>query len=107
MHEVIDEEARADPTLRTKLVEMIESEQLPPSYFDNPVVQAAEPGEVLPLQMFVDGLPYSLVDSVCGIWIINMVSGRHHCIGQVRKRMCCKCGCAGWDTFFPIYCALL
>ena len=106
VHEVLDDEVAGDPTIVVSLREMIENHELPPSYYDHPVVLENPDFDVLPLQIFIDGLPYSLVDSVCGIWLINMVSKVHHCIGLVRKRICCKCGCAGWDTFFPIFCAV-
>ena len=50
----------------------------------------------------MDEVPYSLTDSVVGIWVINMVTRRRHLIGVVRKRSTCKSGCRGWDTWFPI-----
>ena len=102
-HEAIDAELEKHPEIIVRLQEMVESKELPPTYYDNPIV-IANPNElVLPVDFFVDGLPYSLVDTVVGVWLINTITQRRHVLAVVRKRFCCKCGCRGWDTFYPVW----
>ena len=50
----------------------------------------------------MDGVRYSITDSVLGIWVMNWVTGRRHLWGLVRKRLVCRCGCKGWCTYWPI-----
>jgi hypothetical protein len=101
-HECIDRELKSDVTIRIRCQEMAEAREFPPSYFDNPVVVTHGAGAVLPLGMFMDGVPYSLTDAVVGIWLFNLVTGTRHLIGLIRKSVVCQCGCRGSDTWFPI-----
>ena len=98
-HEAIDSGVSGHPEMRVRLQEMIDSNELPAIYYDNPTVLAHPTEVVLPLDIFVDGLPYSLVDSVVAIWLINVVTKRRHVLAVVCKRLSCKCGCHGWCTF--------
>ena len=105
-HEELEREYQEHPEMRVKLRERIEDENLPKAYFDHPLV-LANPGEdVLPLGLWMDGLPYSLIDSATAIWLINLITGRRHVLAIIRKRICCKCGCGGWDTYYPVFCVL-
>ena len=62
------------------------------------------PGEgVIPLSLYMDGVPYSHTDSVIGVWICNMLTGVRHLSLVIRKRLVCKCGCRAWCTFFPLF----
>ena len=47
----------------------------------------------------MDALPYSLVDSVIGVWLINLITGARHVMMVVRKKIVCACGCRGWCTY--------
>lgn len=58
--------------------------------------------QIFLVSLYLDGVPYTNTDSVVGIWLINMVAGVRHMLGLVRKSITCRCGCRGWDTFFPI-----
>lgn len=61
------------------------------------------PGQlVAPLAIYMDALPYSLVDSVLGVWLVNLVTGGRHVLLLLRKRMVCACGCRGWCTYFLV-----
>ena len=92
-----------DPALATRLREAITSTNLPRAYYDHPVVANHGDESVLPIAIYMDGLPYSLTDSVVGVWVANLVTHRRHLIALVRRRLTCKCGCRGWDTFFTIH----
>lgn len=102
LHEALHDEITNDPTVSVLLREAIERGSLPPTYFSNPIVQQNE-GPVVPLALYADSVPYSLTDSVIGVWLINLLTQRRHIVAVVRKRLLCKCGCKGWDTTFPIF----
>ena len=101
-YECLERELEQDPSITVRLHEAIVSRALPPTYYDNPVVQSTS-DEVLPTALFIDGVPYSQTDSAVGVWLINLVTGSRHMIALIRKRITCKCGCRGWDTFFPLF----
>ena len=83
------------------------SNDLPPCYWNHPVVQNAAPDEtVLPIAVYLDGLPYSQTDSVIGFWVVNLLDGARYLCGLLRKRLMCMCGCRGWCTFFCYFCYL-
>ena len=66
LHEAVSDELDTDPTILPLLDEALSDGRLPPSYHENVVVQsAAEPP--VPVAIYMDGLPYDLVDSVLGI----------------------------------------
>eukprot|EP00969_Alexandrium_andersonii_P313222 13838924-Alexandrium_andersonii.AAC.1 len=66
-HELLDAELEEDPSLLDRLEDCLET--LPPVYHDNPVVRSAAPDEkVIPLQLYLDGVPYSNGDSVVALW---------------------------------------
>ena len=56
-----------DPAYETKLREAIHSKSLPLSYYNHPVVTANPTELVAPFSLYMDGLPYSLVDSVLAV----------------------------------------
>lgn len=99
-HEVLNDPA--DPALQAKLEQMISERSLPPCYFDHRVVLETQ-GPVLPLSLFVDGVPYSESDSCVGFWLINELDGSRHLLAAVRKSLACECGCKGWDTFYGVF----
>jgi hypothetical protein len=102
-YEILDKELRADPTIMIRLSEAVELRQLPPSYYSHVVVQDHPDELVFPLAIYLDGVAYSMTDTVLGVWVINLITGRRHLIAIVRKRLICKCGCAGgWCTIYPL-----
>ena len=100
-YENLDDELNSDPAITVKLQEAIDSRDLPPSYFDHPVVLGT-PDPVLPCALYMDGLPYSLTDSVVGVWLVNLITNSRSMVALVRKRLVCKCGCQGWCTYYPL-----
>ena len=100
-YESIDDELKGDPAITVRLQEAIDNGDLPQSYFEHPVVLGT-PDPVLPLALYMDGLPYSLTDSVVGVWLVNLITNSRSMVAVVRKRLVCKCGCAGWCTFYPL-----
>ena len=100
-HEALMREVEANPDMATRLQAAVASEALPPSYMEHPLVRTGS-CSVLPLALYLDGVPYSLTDSVVGIWVYNLLTGLRHLVCVVRKRLCCTCGCRSWCTFWPI-----
>ena len=91
-----------------KLDELVARRELPPSYFEHPVVKANAGGvrKIYPTAIYMDGVPYTEKDSVIGIWIINLVSQARVLCAAIRKSSVCKCSCKGWCSFFHIFCWL-
>ena len=101
-HELLEDDLRTNPQTLEALRKHIRDESLPPCYYSNLVVQAygsIEEDPILPLGLFADGVPYSLVDSVIGFWVVNLVSGCRYLAAVLRKKKCCRCGCRGWCAF--------
>ena len=101
VHELVESSVEANPALPDLLAEAKAKGSLPPCYDHHPVVRSS-PAPVLPFALYMDGLQYSLVDTVIGIWLVNLLTGARQVIGLVRKRILCACGCRGRDTFFAI-----
>ena len=99
---VADMEEPNNP-LPSMLQKMKDADELPPSYYNHPVVQSTHCQAVYPLAIFLDGVPYSLTDGVVGFWLVSLVCGRRFLIGIVRKRNLCGCGCRGWCTFYHMF----
>eukprot|EP00969_Alexandrium_andersonii_P139449 6169053-Alexandrium_andersonii.AAC.1 len=75
-----------------------------PAYEQHPAVTEAPPGvPVLPLAVYVDGVPFLKKESLIGVYLHNMTSGRRHLVTALRKSYMCKCGCKGWCTLFPVF----
>eukprot|EP00971_Amphidinium_carterae_P345604 6486650-Amphidinium_carterae.1 len=83
-------------------------ETAPPSYWCHPIKQEALPEEVtIPVAIFVDAVEYSRSDSLVGISMTNLLTGRKFIIGTIRKKfMCgeaCNCFCSNWCSLFCVY----
>jgi hypothetical protein len=101
LHELMEADVKARPQLLQKLQTAVDNHDLPPVYYDNPIVQTSlEPP--MPLGLYLDGVPYSITDTVVGIWLINLIDNSRHIVAIIRKRTTCRCGCRGWCTFYPI-----
>ena len=76
-------------------------------YNAHPLVrsEAAAGQLVVPLAMYLDGVPFQKRDSALGLWLINLVTGRRFLVMALRKRQYCRCGCKAWcslDTAFRV-----
>ena len=108
-HQVLVQHAQDNPDLEDQLQDAISENRLPPAYFENPVVRKlrAFGHQVLPLGIFIDGLPYSLIDSIVGVWLICLVTRKRFLLGVIRKKLCCHCGCRGWCILERVFCVSL
>lgn len=98
-HEALNEEILDDPSILQRAAEM----SWPPAWWANPIVAAAT-CIVLPLALYLDGVPSTARDGILGIFMYNLVTHRRHLIAVIRKSSLCKCGCKGWDTIHPVWC---
>eukprot|EP00969_Alexandrium_andersonii_P108905 4804685-Alexandrium_andersonii.AAC.1 len=57
---------------------------------DSPFVTSST-STVVPVALYMDGVKYSNVDSVTGIWTGFPTTGARRLCGLVRKKICCKC----------------
>ena len=102
VHEQLQAEIEADPAQGDALDAMKASGKLPPAYHEHCVVQRNADERVWPVALYMDGVPYSITDSVLAVWLVNAVSGKRHLCALVRKRQACRCGCRGWCTYFVL-----
>jgi len=57
---------------------------------------------VHPYGLYLDGVRYSNSDTVLGVWIVNLGSGKRHVVAAIRKKIVCRCGCGGWCTWHDL-----
>eukprot|EP00969_Alexandrium_andersonii_P087889 3877042-Alexandrium_andersonii.AAC.1 len=91
-HEAIEAELQANPALLEELKTAAENGEWAPAYRRHPVAAQSD-SVVLPLCLYVDGVPFLKKDSMVGFFVYNMVSGLRHLVCSLRKRYICKCGC--------------
>ena len=99
-HEYLNEEFLKDASISVKLREEIAIGGLPPAYFDHPVTKSG--GAVIPFAIYMDGVAYSLTDTVLGVWFVNFITEVKHLSVVLRKRLGCRCGYRTWCSLFPI-----
>ena len=58
-HEMLEAEARADPGAILRISESVEAGEFPICYDNHPVVASASGSPVLPLALFLEGVPYN------------------------------------------------
>ena len=102
LHENYADDIEQDPTFRVRLHESRISNKLPPSYWEHPLVKSHPDKLIGAVAIYMDGVRYSNSDTVVGIWLVCVVTGRRHLVALVRKRNLCDCGCKGWCTWFTI-----
>ena len=99
-HEIMERQFAKDDALVTKALEIIP--KLPPIYHQHPVVKSSPHEVVMWVGLYIDGVSYSLTDTVYGFWLINVLGGSRHLVCAIRKRLVCRCGCNGWCTWWPV-----
>ena len=84
--EELQDEFNNTPDMRDQLETAINSKQLPSSYDSHPIVMGS-PDPVVPLSLFIDGVPYSNTDGVIGFWLANLITQRRHLIIALRTAL--------------------
>ena len=93
-HEALHEEVVANPSILVDLQRARDEGLFPPAYWENPVVRNSEQA-VLPLALYLDGVPTTTRDGVLGIFVYNLITYKRHLVAVLRKSNFCKCGCRG------------
>ena len=76
----------------------------PRRYHNHPVRNAAAHGEfVWPLALYLDGVKFSRSDTVLGIWLVCLITGRRWLLMILRKTEYCCCGCRGFCSLHPLW----
>ncbi len=91
-----------DDGLQVELDRQVKAGELPDVYRHHPVVSQVD-GPVVPFSLFLDGVPYSHVDSVIGVWLVEEITGKRALVAAIRKAICCTCGCKGWCTLQAVF----
>ena len=105
-HELLN--ARVDSSARLRLREAIEEDDVPPCYHDHPVVtKYGASACVFPWGLYMDGVPYSIEDSVIGFWLVDLLTSERILFYVLRRRTLCTCGCRGWCTFAVVFMYIL
>ena len=68
-HEALAAEYAGSPSVMERLHQSIAANEWAASYNSHPVVLASPPGTVLPLALYIDGVPYSRHDGFLGFWV--------------------------------------
>ena len=79
-HASLSAELDGDPGLRTRLRRACSDREWSDAYFNHPVVRSAPVGaQVLPLALYLDGVPFTKRDGLIGWWAYNLVSEKGIC----------------------------
>jgi len=105
-HEALARELAQDPGLLRRIPSAPAEGEWAENYRQHPVVLAAAGQPVLPLALYVDGVPFTVHDSFLGFWIYNLITERRHLVAVLRKSQMCQCGCREWCSLFPVLCWL-
>ena len=71
-YEAINNEVVEDPTALARLRERQSASQLPPVYWEHPVVQEHGAGGVYPVAIYLDGMPFRKKSSVLALSLIHI-----------------------------------
>ena len=102
LHEWLDKDNVADTTVEFRVQEAKDERGWPPHHWSHPIVLGSPRECVLPIAVYVGGVPYALHDSVVGFWVIHFTTESRYLAAVVRKRLFCKCGCKSWSTLYPL-----
>ena len=98
----IDADNRLDPDIFERINEAIAEGSVPPNYDTHPAV-TSKTSPVLPMDLFIDAVPYSIQDSVIGVWLVNLLNSKRYLVAALRKKRLCMCGCKGWCSFYVLF----
>ena len=103
-HELLVKECEGTD-MQARLAAATARNELPPTYWNHPVVLAARGGDdpVLPICCYMDGVAFARVDSVLGVWVYSMLTQVRHLVAVYRKSELCQCGCHGWCSLYALH----
>jgi hypothetical protein len=103
-HESLGDEFSESSRVADLLTEAKSAGTLPGVYGEHDFVKQAPPDQPpQPFCLYLDGVSYSRLDTILGVFVYFMLSGKRHLVANVRKSEYCGCGCRGWCTLQPIF----
>eukprot|EP00971_Amphidinium_carterae_P259557 5150121-Amphidinium_carterae.1 len=79
----------------------------PPCYWEHPVKVNNPTSLTVPFGLFLDGHQFNRHQSMTTIILTNLLTGRKHVLGCIRKKWTCGrqngCECSGWCTHYPVF----
>ena len=103
-HEALAEEVAKNPGLLQRVQRSEAGTEWSETYKRHPAVTTAPAGEpVLPVALYLDGVPYSKSDGFLAIWCYNLLSWQRHLLCVMRKSTMCACGCRRWCSLWPVF----
>lgn len=76
------------------------------SYKAHPVVRANAGTQVMPVALYLDGIPFTKRDSLLAVFVYSLVSYKRHLCAVLRRSHMCRCGCKGYCSLYPLLEAL-
>lgn len=96
-------EVEATPRFFDTLEEQVKTEAWGPQLRGHKLAQQHDFRNIVPLGLYLDGVPFLKRDSALGIWLINLATTKRHLALVLRKRQTCRCSCQGWCTLFAAF----
>ena len=88
---------------RETLQAAMREKAMPRVYYKHPVVSSAPQGAfVWPIALYLDGVRFTREDTVVGLWIVCLLTGKRFLSCILRKIDMCNCGCRGWCSLRPL-----
>lgn len=100
LYKRVKQEIEAIPGFFDDLQAAVETESWGPRFRAHPLVLRHGARQVVPLGLYVDGVPFLKRDSATAFWLINLATTERHLALVLRKRQLCRCGCKGWCTMW-------
>eukprot|EP00969_Alexandrium_andersonii_P344683 15237332-Alexandrium_andersonii.AAC.1 len=91
-HESLHAEIANNPDLLDRLDEAVQESTWGDNFKQHPIVVANSGKGVLPVAVYMDGLPYTKTDAVLGVYVYNLISNIRHLVAILRKAGCANAG---------------
>lgn len=98
-HEALAGEAAENPDALTGPTDPEWTE----AYLNHPVVRANPGRPVMPIALYLDGISFTRVDSLLGVFVYSLHTLKRHLVAVLRRSEMCKCGCKGWCSLYPVF----
>lgn len=99
----LKKEVEETPRFLDRVVELAKTEAWGQLLREHRLAQQHGARGIVPLGLYLDGVPFLKRDSAIGFWFINLATTKRHLALVVRKRQTCRCSCQGWCTLFAAF----
>jgi hypothetical protein len=102
-HERLKEHIDAAPDFFEKVDEAAKSSGWADRYRNHELLKVPGGDRLVPLALYIDGVPFLKRDSAIGFWLSNLATGQRVLVMSLRKRQLCRCGCKHWCSFWTAF----